>query len=85
MPMIAEDVVEFSYTVILDPEDLVFDEEEGRWRMTEDAKEGAYEALVEGITDQSGDWFPRYRVLCQREFMAGQICERERDHEGGHA
>ena len=44
----------------------------------------AYDILMEGISDRSGDWFPRYRVLCLEEFMAGEVCGLERDHEGPH-
>jgi len=80
---IAENVVRFSYDVIVE-EDQITTDEEGRFALTEDAKEQAYEMLLDGITDNSGGWYPRYKVLCMRDFMAGQICEREKGHEGDH-
>ena len=82
---IAEHVVEFRYEVMVEEEDLYFDEEESRWRLKPEAKEKAFEMFAEGATDdEGGEWYPRYAVLCQKEFMAGQICELERDHDGSH-
>lgn len=83
---IAEHVVEFRYDVIVEEDDLFFDEEASRWRLKPEAMEQAYEQFAEGATDYSGvgDDHPRYSVLCQRDYMAGQICGLERDHDGDH-
>ena len=70
----------FRYSVPVDDEDIVLDED-GRWVLTDEGKENAYDMLMEGISDRSGDWYPRYEVLCLEEFMAGQVCELEKGHE----
>lgn len=75
--------VEFRYSVLLQESQLEKDED-GRWVIKEEAKEQAYEMFHEGVSDTSGGWFPRYDVLCKQDFMAGQICGLERDHEGDH-
>lgn len=75
--------VEFRYSVLLQESQLEQDEE-GRWVIKAGAREQAYEIFIEGVSDTKGDWMPRYSVLCKRDFMAGQICERERGHEGDH-
>ena len=74
--------VVFRYSVSVEDEDIVL--KDGRWVMSDNAKEAAYEVLMEGISDRSGDWYPRYEVACGEEFMAGQVCELEKGHEGGH-
>lgn len=81
---IAENVVRFTYDVIVEEEDLTTDED-GKPALAAEAKEQAYEQLLEGITDNSGGWYPNYTVLCMADFMAGQICSRERGHDGSHA
>ena len=80
---IAENVVRFSYDVIVE-EDQITKDEEGRYTLTEEGKEQAFEMLLEGVSDTGGGWYPRYEVLCMSDFMAGQICEREKGHEGPH-
>lgn len=75
--------VEFRYSVLLQESQLE-QNEDGRWVIKAGAVEQAVEMLLEGITDTSGGWVPRYDVLCKRDFMAGQICELPRGHEGDH-
>lgn len=83
---IAPHVVEFRYDVIVEEDDLFYDEEQSRWRLNHEGMQRAFEQFAEGATDYSGegDDHPRYAVLCQEDFMAGQICGLERDHEGPH-
>ena len=79
--------VEFSYTISVPEKWLVQGGPEGneaQWRLAGGVLDDAYDILMEGISDRSGDWFPRYRVLCLEEFMAGEVCGLERDHEGPH-
>lgn len=77
--------VTFIYTVSVEEKDLEYDEAESCWQLKKDAREGAYEQLIDGISDLSGNWYPRHNVLCLVEFMAGAVCDLPRDHDGAHA
>ena len=75
--------VRFSYIVSV-PGTWIEQDEDGRWRLAAGNAQDAYDMLTEGISDTKGGWFPNYAVLCLQDFMAGQICGREKDHDGDH-
>lgn len=56
-------VVSFEYAVTVDPEQV-----DANGNLTEEGREAAYETLMEGLGDRSGDWYPRYVVEPDNDF-----------------
>lgn len=73
--------VRFYIDIEVDAERDIVRDENGNWILTEESL--ILNALTSGLNQNSFNKF-NYQILCQEDYMAGQICQLPLDHDGSH-